>query len=87
MVHHMDVKSTFLNRDLKEEVCVVQPPGFVRHGQEHKVYKLIKALYGMRQAPREWNTKLDATLKGLGFSHSPLEHGLYARGRGAQDYS
>jgi hypothetical protein len=82
MVHHMDVKSAFLNGDLKEEVYVVQPPGFVIQGQEHKVYKLSKALYGLRQAPRAWNTKLDATLKGLGFSQSPLEHGLYARGVG-----
>jgi hypothetical protein len=49
MVHHMDVKSTLLNSELKEEVHVVQPPGFVRRG-EHKVYRLKKALYGLRQA-------------------------------------
>jgi transposase InsO family protein len=79
-VHHMDVKSAFLNGDLKEVVYVVQPPGYVKKGQEHKVYKLNKALYGLRQAPRAWNTKLDTTLKRLGFSQSPLEHGLYARG-------
>jgi hypothetical protein len=46
------------------------------------VYKLSKALYGLKQAPRAWNIKLDTTLKGLGFSQSPLEHGLYARGVG-----
>jgi hypothetical protein len=40
-------------------------------------------LYGLRQAPRAWNTKLDVTLKKLGFSQSPLEHGLYARGVGS----
>jgi hypothetical protein len=49
-------------------VYVVQPPGFVKKGEEHKVYKLKKALYGLRQTPRVWNVKLDTTLKGLGFS-------------------
>jgi hypothetical protein len=51
-VHHMDVKSSFLNGELKEEVYVSQPPGFTVKGQEHKVYKLNKALYGLKQAPR-----------------------------------
>jgi hypothetical protein len=51
-VHHMDVKSAFLNGDLKEVVYVVQPQAFVKKGQERKVYKLNKALYGLRQAPR-----------------------------------
>jgi hypothetical protein len=82
MVHHMDVKSAFLNGELKEEVYVVQPPGYVKQGQEHRVYELSKALYGLRQAPRAWNIKLDITLKKLGFRQSPLEHGLYARSEG-----
>ena len=51
-VHHMDVKSTFLNGELQEEVYVAQPAGFVVEGAEHKVLKLKKALYGLRQAPR-----------------------------------
>ena len=66
-VHHMDVKSAFLNGDLKEEVYVRQPPGFVVAGEEGKVYRLRKALYGLRQAPRAWNAKLDTTLKKMGF--------------------
>ena len=53
-VHHMDVKSAFLNGDLKEEVYVRQPPGFAVAG-EGKVYRLHKALYGLRQAPCAWN--------------------------------
>jgi hypothetical protein len=51
-VHHMDVKSAFLNGDLAEEVYVTQPAGFVVKGAEHKVLKLKKVLYGLRQAPR-----------------------------------
>ena len=46
LVHHMDVKSAFLNGELKEEVYVQQPPGFVAAGHEGKVLKLQKALYG-----------------------------------------
>jgi hypothetical protein len=81
-VHHLDVKSAFLNGDLQEEVYVTQPPGFERDGEKGKVYRLHKALYGLRQAPRAWNHKLDATLKELGFSSSPSEHAMYARGQG-----
>jgi hypothetical protein len=63
-VHHMDVKSAFLNRDLKEEVYVCQPPSFVRKGEEQKVLRLHKALYGLTQAPRAWNSKLDTIIMG-----------------------
>jgi hypothetical protein len=51
-VHHMDVKTTFLNGDLQEEVYVQQPLGFIQPGQEHKILKLSKSLYGLHQAPR-----------------------------------
>lgn len=50
-VHQMDVKSAFLNGPLEEEVFVSQPLGFIKKGQEMKVYKLNKALYGLRKAP------------------------------------
>jgi hypothetical protein len=79
-VHHMDVKSAFLNGDLKEEVYVHQPPGFVIPGKEGKVLRLRKALYGLRQAPRAWNAKLDSTLKRMGFMLSPHKAAIYRRG-------
>src|SRR6266540_6430617 len=78
----MDVKTAFLNGDLAEEVYVHQPPGFVNSGSEHKVLRLHKALYGLRQAPRAWNAKLDASLVSLGLENSPLEHAVYRRSSG-----
>ena len=80
-VHHIDVKSAFLNGDLKE-VYVQQPPGFAVAREEGKVYRLRKALYGLRQAPRAWNAKLDATLKEMGFQQSAHEAAMYRRGSG-----
>ena len=84
LVHHMGMKSAFLNGVLDEEVYVAQPPGFEQIGAEHKVYRLRKALYGLRQAPRAWNAKLDSTLMSIGFRSSPEEHAVYARGSGDQ---
>ncbi|KAD1781278.1 hypothetical protein E3N88_42305 [Mikania micrantha] len=78
-VHHFDVKSAFLNGDLKEVVYVYQPDGFVKKGQEGKVYKLSKALYGLKQAPRAWILKLDNTLKGLGYKICLQEHSVYRK--------
>jgi hypothetical protein len=59
-LHQLDVKSTFLNGDLKEEVYLTQPEGFVENGQEHLVCKLKKAFYGLKQAPRSWYEKIDS---------------------------
>ncbi|KAD5507479.1 hypothetical protein E3N88_15182 [Mikania micrantha] len=83
-VHHLDVKSAFLNGELEEEVYVNQPEGFVKKDQPLKVYRLYKALYGLRQAPRAWNIRLDKCLRGLGFSRCPQEHAVYSRNTGAE---
>nr|GEW28596.1 copia protein [Tanacetum cinerariifolium] len=58
LIYQMDVKMTFLNGPLKEEVYVAQPDGFVDPGHPEKVYHLRKALYGLKQAPRAWYDKL-----------------------------
>jgi hypothetical protein len=79
----MDEKSAFLNGELQEEVYIMQPPGFIIAGQENKVLRLSKALYGLRQAPRAWYAKLDAVLIALGFHRSESEHAVHLRGEGA----
>jgi hypothetical protein len=81
-VHHIDVKSVFLNGDLKEEVYVRQPAGFIIAGQEGKVLRLRKALYSLWQALWAWNSKLDNTLKKMNFIQSEHEHAMYRRSCG-----
>lgn len=78
-VHHMDVKTAFLNGELEEEVYVKQPDGFLDNNNPQKVLRLKKALYGLKQAPRAWNTKLDHCLRSLNFSKCPFEHAVYMR--------
>lgn len=66
-VYQMDVKSTFLNGVLKEEVYVMQPPGYEVEGQEGKVYRFRKPLYGLKQALHAWYNRIDAYFLDNGF--------------------
>ena len=67
-IHHMNVKSAFLNGKLKGDVYVNQSPGFIKEGEEHKVLKLHKVLCGLQQDPRKWNIKLDQKMISLGLT-------------------
>nr|GEZ96597.1 retrovirus-related Pol polyprotein from transposon TNT 1-94 [Tanacetum cinerariifolium] len=62
MIFQMDVKTAFLNGELKEEIYVSQPEGFVDQDNPSYVYKLKKALYGLKQAPHAWYYMLSSFL-------------------------
>lgn len=70
LVHQLDVKSTFLNGTIDEEIYVAQPEGFKALGEEAKVYHIQKALYGLKQAPRAWNQRIDSYLTSNGYQKS-----------------
>ena len=72
-VHQKDVKTTFLNGDLKENVFMSHPKGFVVKGKEQKVCKLVKSLYGLKQARRAWYEKLTEHILKLNFKHFDLD--------------
>nr|GEY72315.1 copia protein [Tanacetum cinerariifolium] len=76
-IYHMDVKMTFLNGLLKEEVYVAQPYGFVNPGHPETVYHLRKALYRMKQAPRAWYDELSNFLLSKGFTKGTIDHTLF----------
>ncbi|GJY98026.1 retrovirus-related pol polyprotein from transposon TNT 1-94 [Tanacetum coccineum] len=76
-IYQMDVKTTFLNGPLKEEVYVAQPEGFVDPDHPEKVYLLRKALYGLKQAPRAWYDELSNFLMSKGFSKGTIDPTLF----------
>ena len=78
-VYQKDVKSTFLNGILEEEVYVQHPQGYEIKGQENKVYKLKKDLSRLKQALRTWYNKIDYYLISHGFCRSTSEPRLYTK--------
>ena len=73
----MDVKTTFLNGVVEEEVYVEQPLGFETHDRQSHVCRLKKALYDLKQAPRTWYGRIDSFLMSLGFTKSKADPNLY----------
>ncbi|GJW19581.1 putative ribonuclease H-like domain-containing protein [Tanacetum coccineum] len=78
-VYQMDVKSVFLYGTIKEEVYVHQPLGFVDPTHPNKVYKVIKALYGLHQAPRAWYVTLSSFLMENGFRRGTIDKTLFIK--------
>jgi hypothetical protein len=77
-VHQMDVKSSFLHGDLKEEMYMEQPPGYV-HNDSSLVCRLKKSLYGLKKAPRAWYAKMDSFLIATGFSRCRSDPNVYTK--------
>jgi hypothetical protein len=78
----MEVKTTFLNGKIEQEVFLEQPDDFVSHNKGTHVCKLRKALYGLKHAPRVWYDRIDGFLKSLGFQKSDVDANLYFKVRG-----
>ncbi|GJZ91874.1 retrovirus-related pol polyprotein from transposon TNT 1-94, partial [Tanacetum coccineum] len=81
-VYQTDVKTVFLNDEIKEEVYVSQPEGFVDPDHPNHVYRLKKALYGLKQAPRAWYDTLSRFLLAHGFSKGVVDPTLFIRTTG-----
>jgi hypothetical protein len=77
-VFQLDVKSAFLHGELNEEVYVEQPLGYQKERKE-LVYRLKKSLYGLRQAPRAWYSKIETYIGSEGFVKCPHEHTLFVK--------
>nr|GEY05265.1 retrovirus-related Pol polyprotein from transposon TNT 1-94 [Tanacetum cinerariifolium] len=79
VVYQMDVKTVFLNGNLREEVYVSQPDGFMDQDNPNHVYKLKKALYGLKQAPSAWYDMLSSFLISQDFSKGLVDPTLFIR--------
>nr|GEW47859.1 hypothetical protein [Tanacetum cinerariifolium] len=82
VVYQMDVKTVFLNGNLREEVYVSQLDGFMDQDNPNHVYKLKKALYGLKQAPRAWYDMLSSFLISQDFSKGSVDPTLFIRRNG-----
>jgi hypothetical protein len=76
-LHQMDVKTTFLNGVIKEEVYIEQPQGFEVEDTKSHVCRLKKGLYGLKQGPRAWYGRINSFLTSLGFTKSKADSNLY----------
>ncbi|GJV15067.1 putative ribonuclease H-like domain-containing protein [Tanacetum coccineum] len=79
IVYQMDVKSAFLYGTIDEEVYVSQPPGFVDPKFPKKVYKVVKALYGLHQAPRAWYATLSTFLLKSRYRRGTIDKTLFIK--------
>jgi len=75
----MDVKTTFLNKNLEEDVYMIQPKGFVDPNNARKIYKLKKFIYGLKQASQSWNIHFYEVVKGFGLRQNEEEPYVYKK--------
>ena len=80
----MDVKTTFLNGNLEEDVYMDQPMGFIEKGKEHMVCKLKKSIYGLKQASRQWYLKFNDTIVSFGFKENTVDRCIYLKVSGSK---
>ena len=83
-LHKMNVKTAFLNGDLEEDVYMDQLVGFIEEGKEHKVCKLKKSIYELKQAYRQWYLKFNDTIVSFGFKENIVDRCIYLKVSGSK---
>jgi Reverse transcriptase (RNA-dependent DNA polymerase) len=77
-IEHVDIKSTYLNAPLMKDIYMRAPRGVLKHRQEGKVLKLLKGLYGLKQAGRGWYMEMSKVLiTKMGFKRSGIDHSVF----------
>src|SRR6185436_16452957 len=82
-IWQMDVITAFLNGNLTEDMCMMQPEGFVDPTNAGKICKLQKSIYGLKQVSRSWNICFDEVVKGFGFIKNEEEACVYKKESGS----
>ena len=77
ILHHIDVKTTFLNGVIEKDVYIEQHYGFVIHGKDSHVCRLKKDFHGLKQAPATWYARIDRYLMSLGLTKSEVDPNFY----------
>ncbi|RVX10561.1 Retrovirus-related Pol polyprotein from transposon TNT 1-94 [Vitis vinifera] len=83
-LQQMDVKTTFLNGELEEEVYMKQPEGFPSSDGEQLVCKLKKSIYGLKQASRQWYLKFHNIISSFGFVENVMDQCIYLKVSGSK---
>jgi hypothetical protein len=76
-IHQVDVKSAYLNAEVKEEIYMRAPPGYLKPGDERKVLRLLRSLYGLKQAGFEWSEELEKFFLDIEFTRSQVDQAVY----------
>ena len=77
--HQMDVKMTFLNGELEEEIYMEQPKCFIKEGEEHKVCRLMRSIYELKQSSRQWYLRFHQSIISCDFQMIDEDHYEYVK--------
>lgn len=78
-IHQVDIKSAYLYAELKEDIYMRVPPGYLKAGDEGKVLKLKRSLPGLKQAGYEWSEELASVFGKLGYSRLQVNQAVFYR--------